>query len=223
VLLIDGDEEHPALDLLLGASTMEEDLWPSARLDHVLLRLADLASGATSLERLLWGAPAEWLQALFGRTPIREATPIGVEHLDYLYRYHLNPGARTMVVDGGTVGPELSTSTRFYVSMADWVVVVTHEGDQYLRSCLWSLDRVLSVPGRRRVAVVMCVAGGVVGGPALRRLERSAAGCWSRPWVPTAAQLAARRRRPLAEVDRKVLAAVDQVLGAVSVGSAGPE
>ena len=223
VLLIDADEERPALDLLLGASTMEEDLWPSARLDHVLLRLSDLASGAANLERLLWSAPSEGLRALLGQTPPRASDQIGVEHLDYLYRYHLGPSFRTIVVDGGTVGREMSTSTRFYASIADWVVVATHGGDTCLRSCLWLLEQVLAVPGRHQVAVVVSAVAGTGGDPALRRVERLAAVRLRRPWVPTSAQLAARRHRPLAEVDRRVLTALDQTLGAVSVSGDRPE
>ncbi len=216
VLLIDADEEHPALDLRLGAATVDEDLWPSARLDHVLLRLADLANGGASLERILWSGPADGFRALLGLTPHREPAPVGVEHLDYLYRYHLHPGFRTVVVDGGTGGRAMSTSARFYASLADWVVLVTHEDDISLRSCLWLLEQVLAVPGRRQVAVVVTGAGGSGVDPALRRFERTAAVRLRRPWVPVAAQLATRRHRPLAEVDRKVLAAVDQVLSAVS-------
>ncbi|MGC8473272.1 MAG: hypothetical protein ACP5PW_02545 [Candidatus Dormibacteria bacterium] len=217
VLLIDADEEHPALDLLLGAATVEEDLWPSARLDHVLLRLADLASGAASLERILWSGPGDGFRALLGFTPHREPTPVGVEHLDYLYRYHLRPGFGTVVVDGGTGEREMSTSARFYASLADWVVVVTHEGDACRRSCLCLLEQMLAVPGRRQLAVVVTGAGGSGVDPVLHRFERTAAVRLRRPWVPAAAQLATRRHRPLAEVDRKVLAALDQVLSAVSV------
>ena len=216
VVLIDADEEHPSLDLLLGAATMDDDLWPSARLDHVLLRLSDLASGAASLERLLWSGPSDGFRALLGRTTFRESTPIGVEHLDYLYRYHLRPSFRTVVVDGGTGGRELSTSARFYASVADWVVVVTHEGDACLRSCLWLLEQVVALPGRRQVAAVISGVGGTGVDPALRRVERSAPVRLRRPWVPTSAQLATRRHRPLAEVDRRVLAALDQMLSAVS-------
>ena len=217
VLLIDADEEHPALDLLLGAATLDEDLWPSARLDHVLLRLADLASGGVSLERILWRGPADGLRALLGLAPHRESAPVRVEHLDYLYRYHLRPGFRTVVVDGGTGGRVTSTSARFYASLADWVVLVTHENDTSLRSCLGLLEQVLAVPGGPQVAVVVTGAGGSRVDPALRRLERTAVVRLRRPWVPVAAQLATRRQRPLAEVDRKVLAAVDQLLSAVSV------
>lgn len=223
VLLIDADEERPALDLLLGAASMEEDLWPSARLDHVLLRLADLASGAASLERVLWSGPSDGFRALLGRTPYRASAPVGVEHLDYLYRYHLRPSFRTVVVDGGTGGRELSTSLRFYTSVADSVVVVGQEGDACLRSCLWLLEQVLSLPGRRQVAVVVTGAGGSGDGPALRRIELTAAVRLRRPWVPAPAQLAARRHRPLAEVDRRVLAAVDQVLRAIAVPGGSAE
>ncbi len=223
LLLIDADEEHPALDLLLGAATMEEDLWPSARLDHVLLRLPDLASGAANLERLLWGAPSEGFRVLLGRTPYRESAPIGEEHLDYLYRYHLRQNFPTIVVDGGSVGREISASARFYASVADWVVVVTHEGETCLRSCLWALEQVLALPGRRQVAVVASAMGGTGVDLALRRVERTAGVRLGRPWVPASAQLANRRRRPLAEVDRRVLAALDQILNAVSVPGGGPE
>jgi hypothetical protein len=223
VVLIDADEERPSLDLLLGAATMEEDLWPSARLDHVLLRLPDLASGSVTLERLLWTGASNGFRALLGRPPSREPTPVGVEHLDYLYRYHLRPSFRTVVVDGGTGGRELSTSVRFYASVADWVVLATHEGDGCLRSCLWLLEEVLAVPGRRQLAVVVSGVGGSGVGPALRLAERSGAVRLRRPWVPTSAQLANHRHRPLAEVDRKVLAALDQMLSAISTPGGSPE
>ena len=223
VVLVDADEESPSLDLLLGAATMEEDLWPSARLDHVLLRLPDLASGAASLERLLWSGTSDGFRALLGRAPSREPTTVGVEHLDYLYRYHLRPSFRTIVVDGGTGGREISTSARFYASVADWVVLVTHDGDACLRSCLWLLEQVLAVPGRRQVAVVASDVGGSGVGPALHGVERSAAVRLRRPWVPTSAQLATRRHRPLAEVDRKVLAALDHMLSTVSAPGGSPE
>ncbi len=223
VLLIDADEEHPALDLLLGAATVEDDLWPSARLDHVLLRLPDLASGAASLEQMLWSGPSDGFRALLGLTPHREPTPVGMEHLDYLYRYHLHPGFRTVLVDGGAAGQDLSTSARFYASTADWLVLVTHEGDTCLRSCLGLLEQVLALPGRRQVAVVVTGARGSRGDAALGRFERTAAVRLRRPWVPTTAQLATLRHRPLAEVDRKVLVAVDQLLSAVSVAGGIPE
>jgi hypothetical protein len=223
VVLIDADEERPSLDLLLGAATMEEELWPSARLDHVLLRLPDLASGSVSLERLLWIGASGGFRALLGRTPSREPIPVGVEHLDYLYRYHLRPSFRTVVVDGGMGGRELSTSARFYASVADWVVLVTHEGDSCLRSCLLLLEQVLAVPGRRQLALVVSGVGGDAVGPALGLVERSVAVRLRRPWVPTSAQLATRRHQPLAEVDRKVLAALDQVLSAVSTPGGDPE
>ena len=223
VLLVDGDEEQPSLDLLLGASTVEEDLWPSARLDHVLLRLPELASGAVALDRLLWRSPADGLQALLGAASPRGAAAAGVEHLDYLYRYQLSPGFGSIVVDGGSMGRELSRSARFYTSIADWVLVVSRGGDQDVRSCRRLLEEVLAAPGRRRLGVVLSSDRAVGPGTAWRQLERTGTACWSRPWVPRSAQLAARRHRPLAELDRQVLAALAPVMAATAASESSRE
>ncbi len=210
-LLVDADLQHPALDLMLGAATLDDDLWPSARLDHLLLRLPELASGALDLEQLLWAAPSEPMKALL--SPSRAArVEAGPEHLDYLFRYQLAPRFQCIVVDGGCPGTELAPALRFWLGVADWLLVCTRATDRSIRSCLDLLSSASSVPGERRGGVVLALETRERADRVWARLEPTGCALWERPWVPRQALLAAQSHRPLAAVDRGTASSVAALL-----------
>lgn len=138
VLLVDADPLHPDIDLLLPDGGREPGREPEARLDHLLLRLPELADGRLRLDQLLWTQPGGSLRALLA--PLTRAG-IGREHLDYLFSYLLAPGFDALVVDGGQLGSEPDELARFWLDQADAVLLPVRSRPGQLRSALADLDR----------------------------------------------------------------------------------
>lgn len=153
VLLIDGDPDHPNLDLALGVLSDGVDSWPSARLDHVLLRLGELAADGASLDRHLWSGEGAALYALLA--PARLPVTAGPEHLDYLFKFQLAPRFDAIVVDLGSPGWELPALSRFWLTSAHWTLIVAKGTAADIRPTLDLWRRTAEVQGIRRLGVIL--------------------------------------------------------------------
>jgi len=208
-LLVDADEFNPSLDLRLGAAEEDLDRLPSARVDQVLLRLPDLATGNPRLEAILWAHPQRSLRALLGAWPGREAPSIGSEHLDYLLQYLIQPTFEVVVVDGGPRPGANGSQARFWASRTHLFLLPLRPSAADARSACQMLQVLENEfgagPDRCRGVVTLAP------GESIRRWHRQPAleglGLWSRPWVQRSAALAEARHLPLAQIDHKVAAA----------------
>lgn len=221
-LVVDSDEDHPSLDLRLGAAKLDEDLWPSARLDHVLLRLPELATGSVDLGRLLWSAGPDRLAVMLA-SAYQSRLEAGPEHLDYLYRYHLAPRFGTVIVDGGSPGQRLSVGVRFWLGKADWLLVCLRGGTEDLRACRQLLALAAVAPRRSRTGLVIGAASARAADRLLGPLHEVGAVHWTRPWIPHQALLAERRCQPLSDVDRRVRAQTEAMVRVLSSSRVGPD
>lgn len=208
-LLVDADESSPSLDLRLGTAEEDLDRLPSARVDQVLLRLPDLATGNPRLETILWAHPQRSLRALFGAWPGRETPPVGSEHLDYLLQYLIPPTFEVVVVDGGPRPGAMGSQARFWAGRTNFFLLPLRLSAADSRSAvqvLQVLENEFGVGPDRCRGVVMLPPG-----ESIRRWHRQPAleglGLWSRPWVERNAALAEARHLPLAQIDHKVAAA----------------
>lgn len=206
-LLVDGDWASPDLDLLLGGCRAGHDLAPLARLDQLVLHLAELCEGAANLDSYLFTAQALDFQCLFAALRDRRSAPVGREHLDYLFQRVLQPAFRVIVVDlGRCLSPE-SVIQRFWLEKASAALIPTGPGESQRRSCVRTVTFVEQNSALTRGGC-LAVAHAKSGWQELREeLAREGIEVMGMPWAPGAAQVAEARRVPMAVVDRRMRAA----------------
>lgn len=204
VVLIDGDPDHPNLDLTLGAVSGGADLWPSARLDHVLLRLGDLASDGSGLDGLLWSDENASFHALLA--PAQLPVAAGPEHLDFLLQFQLAPRFDVVVVDLGSPGWEPPASTRFWMAASHWVLIVAKGTAADTRPALELRRRTGELPGTRRCGVVLTQPQPTEEAALRAQLRGQVDGIWTVPdvWRTSAHGSSGRPRWPRRAPDSRV-------------------
>ncbi|MGH7642165.1 MAG: hypothetical protein ACRENX_03980 [Candidatus Dormibacteria bacterium] len=214
VLLVDADPVDPDLDVKLGATNLESDGCPGARLDRVLLRLPELVEHRIHLDAVLWASPQTGVRALLAPDP---GVEIGREHLDYLFSYLLAPAFDAIVVDAGpALEPSCArsaASVAFWLEVADSVLLPLRPTISSARSAVKGLRLFESMgvpPSRCRLVLGIDRTESTSSALNPRWLRDYAVVRW--PWVPQVAREAERDHRPLAACDRKFSQSMDGLL-----------
>lgn len=206
VLLVDADGVEPDIDVRVGAFVAGRDLMPSARLDELVLRFAELHEGRLRIESCLWSCPGLGFQTLLAPRAAAGHVGLGREHLDYLWEHFLAPSFDVVIVDGGPATPAPALMLQFFAERATRALVPIRSSEGHLRSCRRTLAAIGPEAGLGRGSWLAVV--GTDSHQVARSLQTQLGAegmeLEAVPWAAAKSALAESRHLPRGAVDRGV-------------------